>query len=96
MGNRINSIHIEGDGENKPPKNIPDIIALIRREWELGKKAPAIGAICDCMALLSKGIARLLNDNKEKDEARLAWEKKQQERLDDYQRRLDYLEARVK
>lgn len=58
----------EGDGSPliiKPPSNIGESQQLARDLWAVGKKPQAIGAICDCIKLLSAGIRRQFMDYEE-------------------------------
>ncbi len=45
-----------------PPKNIGEMEQLARDLYGTGKKNMAIGAICDCIKLLSAGVRRGISD----------------------------------
>jgi hypothetical protein len=46
------------------PKNILEMQELARTLYGTGRKFEGIGALCDCIMLLSAGIKRQFEDNK--------------------------------
>lgn len=69
MSNRLNGAPGESgltgdEPPGPPPRNISDMQNLARKLYGTGKKFEGVGAICDCIILLSNGVRRCLEDNK--------------------------------